>query len=296
MRYVSLNRFAMVALSMVGSAILLFSCGTETVVPSDITSLDEYKTEHSENLSIFQLENETYSYLFEAPLMEGYSLARDPYREFNKGIHIITYDEDSVGMVKATLTANYAINYQNRKLWEVKGDVVVVQTDGKKLYTSQLFWNQATHRIYSNVDSKLVNGEEIFYGEGFESDEAMHDWSFRKMTGVTYFEEKEPTGNPDSLAAASTVEQTKVKESNSTQVTKGRTTTAKSSVRITKAQDARAKSLSTGASSTTIKKQEPKVSKNNPNTQKSEPGGAALKLRPGSDQGTALDINQLSRK
>lgn len=286
----------MVALSMVGSAILLFSCGTETVVPSDITSLDEYKTEHSENLSIFQLENESYSYLFEAPLMEGYTLARDPYREFNKGIHIITYDEDSVGMVKATLTANYAINYQNRKLWEVKGDVVVIQTDGKRLYTSQLFWNQATHRIYSNVDSKLVNGEEIFYGEGFESDEAMHDWSFRKMTGVTYFEEKEPTGDPDSLAATSAVNQVTVKESNSTQVTKGKTTTAKSSVRITKAQDARAGRISTGNSPTTVKKPVPEEPKSARDAQSVKQEGAAAKIMSGSDHGTALDINQLSHK
>ena len=282
---------------MVGSAILLFSCGTETVVPSDITSLDEYKTEYSENLSIFQLENQAYSYLFEAPLMEGYSLARDPYREFNKGIHITTYDEDSVGMVKATLTANYAINYQNRKLWEVKGDVVVIQTDGKQLYTSQLFWNQATHRIYSNVDSKLVNGEEIFYGEGFDSDESMHDWSFRKMTGVTYFEQTEPTGNPDSLATEPTVvEERKSKASNSTQVTKGGTTTAKSRVRITKAQDARAQKLSTNASSSNVNKQQTQSAKDNQNTQSTTSNSSAVRINSGSSQNSALDINQLPRK
>ena len=42
------------------------------------------------------------------------------------------------------LTANYAIYYENRKLWEAKGNVVVVKSDGKNLYTQQLFWNQQT--------------------------------------------------------------------------------------------------------------------------------------------------------
>lgn len=189
-----------VALSIVGSAILLFSCETAKVVPQDASSLDEFMTEYSENLSMFQLENQMYSYLFETPLMEGYTLARDPYREFRKGIHITKYDADSVGLVSATLTANYAIFYENRKLWEAKGDVVVIQMDGKRLYTSQLFWNQATHRIYSNVDSKIVDGDEIYNCEGFESDESMHDWTYRKLKGVTYFTE---TDSADSLSSDS---------------------------------------------------------------------------------------------
>lgn len=194
MQYVSLHRYIVVALSFVGSAIALFSCEEAKRVPADASSLDDFMTEYSEHLSMFQMENSAESYLFEAPLMEGYMMARDPYREFRKGIDITTYDEDSVGVVKATLRANYAIFYEKRKLWEAKGDVVVIQRDGRSLYTSQLFWNQATHRIYSNVDSKIVDGDEIYYCEGFESDESMKEWSYRKLKGVTYFTETESDG------------------------------------------------------------------------------------------------------
>ena len=83
------------------------------------------------------------------------------------------------------LTANYAIYYENRKLWEAKGNVVVVKSDGKNLYTQQLFWNQQTKKIYSNVDSKIVqnDGRDVFIGEGFESDEEFKDWRFRRMKG-----------------------------------------------------------------------------------------------------------------
>ena len=39
--------------------------------------------------------------------------------------------------------------------------------DGKTLYTQQLFWNARTKKIYSNVDSKIVqnNGRDVFIGE-----------------------------------------------------------------------------------------------------------------------------------
>ena len=152
-------------------------------------------TEYSENLSILMSENGLKSYHFETPLMEAYTMARDPYREFRKGVKITMFEEDSTSSDAATLTANYAIFYENRKLWEAKGDVVVVQTNGRRLYTQQLFWNQVTHRIYSNVDSRIVDGDEMTDCEGFESDEEMTQWKYRKLKGVTYFTMSEGGGS-----------------------------------------------------------------------------------------------------
>lgn len=174
----------MVALSVMGSAILLFSCERDEAEDA-AASEETMRTEYSENLSIVESQNGRRSYHFVTPLVEGYSLAREPYREFRKGVKITTYKDDSLSTVDAVLTANYAIYYENRKLWEAKGNVVVVKSDGKNLYTQQLFWNQQTKKIYSNVDSKIVqnDGRDVFIGEGFESDEEFKDWRFRRMKG-----------------------------------------------------------------------------------------------------------------
>jgi LPS export ABC transporter protein LptC len=159
-------------------------------------------TERSENLAILMSENGRRSYFFETALLEGYTMAADPYREFRKGIRITTYKSDSLTTVNAVLTANYAIYYEKRELWEAKGDVVVDKADGTKLYTQQLFWNSKTGRIYSNVDSKIVKGTDVFMGEGFESDEELKDWRFRRMSGKMLVN-MEPTENPDSTAVKS---------------------------------------------------------------------------------------------
>jgi len=162
------------------------------------TAMEALMTEYSENMSITMSENGRKSYHFETPLIEGYSMAHDPYREFRKGIKITIYDENT-GAESATLTANYAIFYEDRKLWEAKGDVVATNSDGRQLFTSQLFWNQATHKVYSNVDSKIVDGDEVHHCEGFESDEAMKDWTYRKLKGVTYIEDSDlATSDADS--------------------------------------------------------------------------------------------------
>ncbi len=150
---------------------MLFSCEADRAAAED-TGTENLMTEYSENLSIVMSENGRKSYHFETPLLEGYGQARDPYREFRKGIKITMFEKDSTAAESAVLTSNYAINYGNRRLWEAKGDVVVTKSDGKKLFTSQLFWNQATGRIYSNVDSKIVDGDEVYNCEGFETDES----------------------------------------------------------------------------------------------------------------------------
>lgn len=189
----SLGRYLAVALPLAGSAILLFSCQTKQPV-AESENLETLMTEYSENMSIAMSENGSKSYFFETPLIEGYAMARDPYREFRKGIKIKMYEQDSSQTVSITLEANYAIFYEERKLWEAKGDVRVVQANGRKLNTSQLFWNQATHTIYSNVDCIIQDSEQTIYCEGFESDEEMKDWSYRKVKGVTYFEESQVSG------------------------------------------------------------------------------------------------------
>ncbi len=175
-----------VALSLfsMGSAILLFSCGGASVEGTAVSE-EARMTEYSEDLSVVMSQNGRRSYHFETPLLEGYSQAREPYREFRRGVTITTYKDDSLSTVDAVLTSNYAIYFTDRELWEARGNVVVEKSDGKTLYTQQLFWNARTRKIYSNVDSKIVQsgGRDVFIGEGFESDEEFKDWRFRRMKG-----------------------------------------------------------------------------------------------------------------
>ena len=72
---------------------------------------------------------------------------------------------------------------ENQQLWEAKGNVVATNAQGQKLETEQLFWNQKSKRIYSNVDSKVTQKDGVILGEGFESDEQFQDFIFRRPKG-----------------------------------------------------------------------------------------------------------------
>ena len=157
---------------------MLFSCESkkeEAAAGNDASIMSEF----SEDMSIVMSQNGRRSYFFEAPLLEGYTLGPEPYREFRKGIKITTYQDDSLAKVDLVLTANYAIYYEKRELWEAKGDVVGRKFDGKQLFTQQLFWDARTQKVYSNVDTKLVQGNNVSVGESFEATEDLSDWRFR---------------------------------------------------------------------------------------------------------------------
>ncbi|MFI3318382.1 MAG: LPS export ABC transporter periplasmic protein LptC [Rikenellaceae bacterium] len=197
----------MVALLFWGSAISLFSCASEQA-PRRADNYESLLTEQSNNLEIVMSKNGKPSYRFRAPLVEGYNMAKEPYREFRRGVEIITYKDDSLSQQDAILTARYAIYYTERELWEAKGDVEVVNAEGKHLYSQQLFWNAKTEKIYSNVDTKIVDSVtgDTYIGEGFEADESMEQWSYRKMRGRMEMD-LSPTKEPsDTTAIAPVIE------------------------------------------------------------------------------------------
>lgn len=176
-----------VALVLVAAALSTVSCDGRKSV-STFVDTEKIMTEKSDSLTIISSLNGKQDYVFRAPLFENYGLAKEPYMEFRKGIVIETYN-DSTGVRESFLVADYAINFKNQQMWETKGNVFAENKDGQTLETQQLFWNQKTKRIYSNVDTRVTqpNGE-VITGVGFESDESMNDWVFRRVEGKVYID------------------------------------------------------------------------------------------------------------
>ena len=114
-----------------------------------------------------------------------------------------TYTQDSTNLVDATITANYAIYYENQRLWEAKGNVIIIKNNRKdgdttvtshtEIYTQQLFWNATTKKIYSNVDTKILQPDGWHFGVGFDADEDLKNIHFRKYSSEMEFDMSQPT-------------------------------------------------------------------------------------------------------
>jgi hypothetical protein len=132
--------------------------------------------------------------------MEEHAFARAAFEEFPEGIEVLTFD--SIGGPASRVLADYALHWTERDLWELKGNVFVEGEDGQRLYTQQLTWDRKIEKIYSNVDSKVEQQDDVFIGEGFEADDDFSRWAFRRLTG-TVGVDTQPAETPpatDSLA------------------------------------------------------------------------------------------------
>lgn len=156
---------------------MLYSCGGgKSGGPNPETLV----TQEVDSIFVVESKNGMKSYRFEAPKMIGYDLAREPYEEYPLGVFVETF-RDSTEEIESSLRADYAINHKSRtrSLWEAIGNVVATGEDGRTLYTEQLFWDDQTERIYSNVDCRIEQADGIYIGDGLESDQALKYWRFR---------------------------------------------------------------------------------------------------------------------
>lgn len=184
----------LVAFLIVGSAALLLSCKPDKkggrVNPETVITMK------SGDLTMTVSRNGLKSYRFTTPSLQQYDLASDPYTKYPEGIYVETF-QDSTEVVESTIRSDEAIYYQKRKLWMASGNVVATGS-GNTLYTEQLFWDEKTDRVFSNVKVRVVDQDGEHLGEGFESDVSFETWVMRDYEGTLVLD---TTPNEEGAAA-----------------------------------------------------------------------------------------------
>lgn len=121
-------------------------------------------------------------YRITAPKWDVYDRATQPYWEFPQGIHFEKFDENL--KVDANIHSKYARFNENEKLWELKGNVRMMNIKGELFETEHLFWNQNLERIYSDTIVKITQATSIINAVGFESNQQMTKYLFKSTKGI----------------------------------------------------------------------------------------------------------------
>jgi LPS export ABC transporter protein LptC len=92
--------------------------------------------------------------ILKSPKMLDYSAISHPFTEFPKGVHLTLIDENGN---KSTIVANYAISFKKTKIIDLQGTVVITAQDGKKLETSQLYYDQKNEWFFTEKPFKYTD-------------------------------------------------------------------------------------------------------------------------------------------
>lgn len=84
-----------------------------------------------------------------------------PYQEFPEGIKVEVYDYSNDKTEVTVITANSGIMYEETKLVDLKGDVLITTSDGTTFKGDQLYWDQAAKWIFTNekFETLILDGE-----------------------------------------------------------------------------------------------------------------------------------------
>ncbi|NVO21303.1 MAG: LPS export ABC transporter periplasmic protein LptC [Bacteroidetes bacterium] len=170
-------------------AMYVCSCNTDIQKVKALTSMDSLPDISIDNIIVKQSESGNISTQLTAPKLKAYQAGNNPYTEFPNGIKIIFFD--SLRQPKSELTAKYGISWDNKRLMEAKGNVVVKNfAKQAQLNTEHLTWNENTRRMYSEVYVKISTPEKIITGKSMESDEVFDNWVVRNVSGTFYVNER----------------------------------------------------------------------------------------------------------
>ncbi len=177
---------------MPGMLVLFFSCSNDMETVSSISEEEELPIDIARNVHITYSDSGKVKMRLSSKIMETYG-GEKPYVEMPAGLRVRFYT--SKGLIKSTLTANYAVSYEKSKIMEARNDVEVVNSKGEQLNTEHLVWNQRKKKIFSDEFVKITTEDKILLGEGLEADETMNNWTILKPKGPIYLDEDFGPGN-----------------------------------------------------------------------------------------------------
>lgn len=118
---------------------------------------------------------------------------------FPEGLYVEQFD--TLFMIQASIKADTAYYHQDRKLWELIGNVEVLNREGQRYFGNSLYWDENAAEVYSHEKSLIVpaDGQLIESEYGFRSNQSMTRYVLYSSHGHMDFEDK-PMESPDSIA------------------------------------------------------------------------------------------------
>lgn len=128
-------------------------------------------------------------YHLSTPVWLMFEDAAEPFWRFPDGLDLEQYDLDM--RPQATMVSDSATYLSRKRLWQLDGNVIMVNTMRDSFLTHQLFWDQTRRRVYSDSFIHIVRSDRIIEGYGFESNENMTSYTIKRPTGIIPIERRD---------------------------------------------------------------------------------------------------------
>lgn len=161
---------------------LLWGCGNDKAAPRQDVDGNVTPTMITDSVNSFISDSGITRYHLVAPEWLMFDEADEPFWLFREGLSLEQFDEHM--QTTSTLVSDTARYFSRLKLWKLDGNVRMRNIDGDKFLTEQMFWDQKTHKVYSDSFVHIERNDRVIEGYGFVSNEEITVYTIRRPTGI----------------------------------------------------------------------------------------------------------------
>ena len=178
------------SIAVLMSMAMLFSCNNDMRNLQQLSIQKKFPQGEAFDFKLVYTDSTKVIAVVTSKLNKDFTNQRMPYSEFPEGVKVEFYDQ---ARHKNIVEANYGIIYPSSDMVELRDNVVLTTYDGKKLKTSQLFWDQKEDWIFTDREFSFTDETKgtVTNGIGMDFDKKFSTVKAHKTTGILAIEDNE---------------------------------------------------------------------------------------------------------
>ena len=161
--------------------IVFISCENDLSEVQQFIVEDQVTVEVGEGVEVIYSDSGRIEMKVIAPVLHRHLDRLNPRRTFPNGLKVLFIGKDQE--MESWLIGKQATEFENTHQTIIRDSVVLFNTNGEKLETDHLVWDQKEGRIYTDQLVKMTTIDKEIWGYGFEADREFKHWSIKAVRG-----------------------------------------------------------------------------------------------------------------
>tara|TARA_B100001939_G_C16799696_1_gene555044 strand:- start:318 stop:902 length:585 start_codon:yes stop_codon:yes gene_type:complete len=173
-----------------------FSCDESSNLLKQINTFNENPVGIAYNINLTYTDSATIKARLEAPVHLDFSHLSFKYSEFPDGLKVIFYNEQNQ---ENTVYADYGILYNQTKIVDLQGNVVLLSYDGSRLETDQMYWDAEKEWLFTEEPFLFQNNDYNLAANRLDTNKEFSKFQTGKLSGTIAVEEKKDSITDEKL-------------------------------------------------------------------------------------------------
>ena len=175
-------------------AVILFSCDDGSSTLKQINQFNENPVGIAYDIHMTYTDSAEVKAILTAPLNLDYTHLSFKYSEFPEGLKIIFYNNNNE---ENTVVADYGILYNQTKIVDLQGNVVLLSYDGSRLETSQMYWDSEKEWLFTEQPFTFKNINYDMAAIRLDTNKEFSKFQTGNLTGTMSVKEQKDSLNLD---------------------------------------------------------------------------------------------------